>query len=132
MQNVSRDTKNLKVAQKESESILNYCLEKYNVTPIKIKVKNIGGGSAYYRTRYISIPIWAYNEGLNYFYAYVLHEISHFINYDNPGYERGHTRVFQKIEKTLLLDFGMTPVYNKVYIKALKNEKGETIYRSKK
>ena len=91
MQNVSRDTKNLKVAQKESENILDYCREKYNVTPIKIKVKNIGGGSAYYRTRFISIPIWAYNEGMNYFYAYVLHEIGHFINYDNQG-NLGHSR----------------------------------------
>ena len=130
MQNVSRDTKNLKVAQKESGEILDYCRAKYNIKPISIKVKNIGGGSAYYRTRYISIPIWAYNEGLNYFYAYVLHEVGHFINYYTGG-NLGHSQDFQKIEKTLLEDFGMRPVYNKVYIKALKNDRGQIIYIKK-
>jgi predicted SprT family Zn-dependent metalloprotease len=125
---VNKNTDKIGEANKEAKTILDYCIAKYNIKPIKIKVKNIRGGSAYYSSRFISIPIWAYNEGLNYFYAYVLHEVSHFINYDSQDYKRGHTEKFQKIEKTLLKDFGLIPVYNKVYIKALKNERGQIIY----
>ena len=127
---VNKKTDKIGEAQKEAKIILDYCRDKYNIKPIKIKVKQIQGGTAYYNSRFISIPIWAYNEGLNYFYAYVLHEVGHFINYDTGG-NLGHSQDFQKIEKTLLEDFGMRPVYNKVYIKALKNDRGQIIYIKK-
>lgn len=115
-------------AQKEALEILKYCLQKYNLNSIDLKVKDTRRGWAYYDTRFISIPLWSYAKGLNYFYAYVLHEVSHFINNDKNN-ARGHGIQFKTIEKNLLLDFGMKPIYNRAYIKALTSEAGQIIFK---
>ena len=125
---VNYNSDKIKEANREAREILSYCLSKHNLNPIKIKVKTIRGGCAYYDTRFISIPIWAYNEGLDYFYAYVLHEIGHFINHDNKGLP-GHAGEFKNIEKSLLKDFGLIPIYSRAYIKALNNDKGQRIWQ---
>ena len=126
---VNYNADKIKEAQGEAEQLRDLICNQYNLAPIKIKVKTIlQGGTAYYNTRFISIPVWTYNEGLNYFYAYVLHEISHFINYDSKG-NLGHSEDFRKIEKTLLKDFGLIPIYSRAYIKALNNEKGQRVWQ---
>jgi predicted SprT family Zn-dependent metalloprotease len=127
---VNYNTDKIKEAQSEAEQLRDLIWNQYNLAPIKIKVKTITkGGTAYYNTRFISIPVWTYNEGLNYFYAYVLHELGHFINYDSQNYEKGHNGKFKKIEQTLLKDFGLIPLYSRAYIKALNNERGQRVWQ---
>jgi hypothetical protein len=56
--------------------------------------------------------------------------LSHFINYDiNKSY--GHTEKFKEIEKDLLKEFGLIPIYKRVYIKALKNDRGDLLWIKK-
>lgn len=81
-----------------AEQLRDLIVKQYNLDPIKIKVKNNLRGWAIYDTRFISIPIWAYLEGLDYFRAYVLHELGHFINYDTTK-TYGHNENFKRIEK---------------------------------
>ena len=125
---INYNSDKIKEAQSEAEQLKDLICNKYNLTAIKIKVKKIRGGCAYYDTRFISIPIWAYNEGLNYFYAYVLHELGHFINHDTGG-ELGHSRKFKEIEQKLLKDFGLIPIYSRAYIKELNNERGQRVWQ---
>jgi predicted SprT family Zn-dependent metalloprotease len=120
----------IEVIQKEADELKDLIIEKYNLTPIKLKVKNISRGWAYYDSRYISIPIWAYKYGWEYFYSYVLHEVSHFINYDRGGIT-GHTNKFKEIEKELLAGYGLIPIYKRAYIKELRNDKGDTLWVKK-
>jgi len=110
-----------------AEQLRDLIVNKYNLDPIRIKVKDTQRGWATYDTRLISIPIWAYLEGLDYFRAYVLHELSHFINYDTTK-TYGHCKNFLRIEKELLAGFGLVPIYKRVYLKALKNDKGDLIW----
>lgn len=84
-----------------AEQIRDLIVKQYNLEPIKIRVKDIRRGFAYYDSRAISIPIWAYLQGLDYFRAYVLHELGHFINYDTTK-TFGHNKNFKRIEKELL------------------------------
>jgi hypothetical protein len=118
----------LKEAQAEAEQLLNYCLNKYCLNKIIIKIKQINGGRAIYSSRFISIPLWAYDRGLNYFYYYVLHEISHFICHDKLNHH-GHDDIFKGIEKTVLADFNLIPTYKRAYIKGLSNNQGQELYK---
>jgi predicted SprT family Zn-dependent metalloprotease len=115
------------LAQKEAGKLRDLIITKYNLNPIKIRVKEIRQGFAYYESRAISIPIWAYLQGQDYFRAYVLHELGHFINYDTTK-TYGHNENFKKIEKELLAGFGLVPIYKRVYLKALKNDKGDLVW----
>jgi hypothetical protein len=115
------------LAQKEAGKLRDLIITKYNLNPIKIRVKEIRQGFAYYESRAISIPIWAYLEGQDYFRAYILHELGHFINYDTMK-TYGHNENFKKIEKELLTGFGLVPIYKRVYLKALKNDKGDLVW----
>ena len=122
--------RNKNIAILEAEKLKNLICEKYNLDFIKIKVKETLRGRAYYNNRIITIPFWAYSEGLNYFHYYILHELSHFINYDmNKSY--GHNKKFKTIEKNLLKDFDLVPIYKRVYIKALKNKSGNLVWKKK-
>jgi hypothetical protein len=117
-------------AQKEAQEILNYCVAKYSLEPLTIKVKTVQRGCAYYDTRFISIPLWAWDRGITYFYAYVLHEVSHFYNHDKIG-TGGHGDLFKITEGMILKDFKLIPVYKKAYIKALLNDRGQVLYKDK-
>lgn len=110
-----------------AEQLRDLIVKQYNLAPIKIKVKDTRQGFAYYDTRFISIPIWTYLEGLDYFRAYVLHELGHFINYDTTK-TYGHNENFKRIEKDLLTGLGLVPIYKRVYLKALKNDRGDLVW----
>jgi predicted SprT family Zn-dependent metalloprotease len=114
-------------AQHEAQEILDYSINTYNLKPIKIKVKNINKGRAYYLSRFISIPSRAYDKGLTYFYYYVLHEIAHFICYDKFN-NSGHSNLFKGIETELLEDFDIIAEYKKVYIKRLLSRNRQVVY----
>jgi predicted SprT family Zn-dependent metalloprotease len=123
-------TDKIKEAKPIAEQLRDLIVTKYNLEPIKIRVKEISRGWAYYDSRAISIPIWAYLEGLDYFRAYVLHELGHFINYDTTK-TYGHNDNFKRIEKELLAGFGLVPIYKRVYLKALKNDRGDLVWVKK-
>lgn len=106
-------------AQKEAQEILDYAVNKYNLKPIVLKVKDIQSGRAIEASRFVSIPLWAYEKGIHYFYYYVLHEISHFIEWHRGIYLAGHSDIFKSIERELLKDFGLKPDYKKAYVWAL-------------
>jgi predicted SprT family Zn-dependent metalloprotease len=121
----------LNTAQKEAEQILNYITEKYDLIDITIKVKDIQSGRAIYNTCFVSIPLWAYDEGLHFFYYYVLHELSHFIARQKDRFCESHGKLFKTIENELLADFGLKPVYAKAYVKELKLSNGKSVYKDK-
>jgi len=117
--------------QKIAENLKNYICKKYQLKDIKIKVKKINRGRAICKSRFISIPAWAYYEANIYHYIYyILHELSHFINYDNHN-GIGHDIKFKEIEKNLLFEFKIKPKYKKAYIKELWNLKNELLYIGK-
>lgn len=114
--------------QKEAEDLKNLLVEEFKLRPIKLKVKNISRGRAIYQSRFISIPVWAYSWGEHYFYYYIIHEISHFINYDKLN-NTGHNDLFKGIEKEILKEWGIIPVYNRAYVKELKADNGDILYK---
>ena len=114
-------------AQKEAQEVLNWCLLTYHLKLITIKIKAIRRGKACCNNRFISIPLWAYDRGLSYFYYYILHEVSHFICFDKFNCF-GHTGVFKRIEQEVLKEFDLIPMYKKVYINSLINGRGQELY----
>jgi predicted SprT family Zn-dependent metalloprotease len=121
----------IKEIQKEVEDLKNYLEKKYKLNPIKIKVKDINSGRAIYKSRFISIPLWAYDRGINYFYWYVIHEVCHFICNDTLMYNAKHSDLFKNKERELLKDFGLIPIYARAYVKELLSNSGEVLYTRK-
>lgn len=76
-------------------------------------------------TGHISIPIWAIGEGKDYLNYYLIHEVTHWVT------NRGHCNTFIEKEKELLSRNGLEPIYNKVYIKALRKS-GEIVWDKNK
>ncbi|MHA1787867.1 MAG: hypothetical protein ACTSXT_01440 [Candidatus Helarchaeota archaeon] len=102
-----------------AEHIRDKVIKQYSLEYISIKIKNIKRGHANYRSRLISIPYWAYyQENIYHFKYYILHELSHFINWDKNKLTR-HNQEFKNIEKTLLYNYKMIPIYKRAYIKIL-------------
>ena len=119
----------VKELQYIAEILKNDICKEYDLKDIKIKVKKLKRGHARMRSRLVSIPYWAYyHENLNYFKYYVLHELSHFINRDIHKSDV-HGAMFKYVEKTALNKYNMVPIYKKVYVKELKNNKGDTIWK---
>ena len=101
--------------------------------PVALRLKTVQRGTANYNKRTLTIPYWMFedNYSLAYCYYYVLHEISHFIHHDKY-YSRNHPETFKNIERELLADFGLTPVYSRAYAKQLLSENGEILYSRRK
>lgn len=114
--------------QKEAFELKEYLIYKYNLEPIKIKVKDIRQGHALYLNRTITIPSWSANKGKEYFYYYVIHEFTHFICYDKFKHH-GHSPEFKKIETAILKEWGLYPIYAKAYIKELRADNGDILYK---
>ncbi len=112
-------------------------IDLYSLSDVTLRLADKRRGTAYYATRVLAIPLWIFSLSkkgygsrdypIEYQYAYVLHEIAHFINRD-VHYAQGHQRTFRTVERKLLADFGLVPVYNRVYIKQLKTENGNIVY----
>ncbi len=121
----------LKDLQQFAEELVSFYCKKYEMRSIKIKVKAISGsGRARPRTRSISIPVWSYEQGgLDYFTAYVLHEISHFITHDIGKDKMGHSYFFFRIEKRLCLEWGLVlKNLKKCYYKRLEDTDGNLLW----
>ena len=121
----------IKELQKEAEDLKNYLERKFRLNPIEIKVKNINCGRAIYSSRFISIPLWAYDRGINYFYWYVIHEVTHFIANESYNANCKHDNRFKRIETENLKDFGLIPIYARAYVKELLSNNGEVLYSRK-
>ncbi|HDY88538.1 hypothetical protein LCGC14_0360470 [marine sediment metagenome] len=112
-------------------------IDLYNLPNVKLRMVDNTHGYANYGTRVLAIPLWAFSLSakgygsreypIEFRYAYVLHEISHFINIDSGG-QYGHQGTFRTAERKLLAEFGLIPVYSRAYIKQLKTENGSVVY----
>ena len=116
----------IKEAQKEAERIKDLLLAGYQIAPVDIKVKDIRRGYASY-TRYISIPLWAFWQGKDFFTYYIIHEVCHFINHDRGG-NYGHSGKFKEIETGVLGQWGLKPIYNRAYVKQLRGGNGQLLW----
>lgn len=111
------------------EMVDSYCKE-YKLKPINIKVKKLKlGGRSRYKTRFISIPVWSYIQGgVEYFKAYIIHEIIHFIMND-IYHISGHGEKFKNLEIKLLKEIGLNPCdYRKCYYHKLEDSKGKALW----
>ena len=119
-----------KLQQHAEELVEMYC-EHYNLQPIKIKVKFLKGcGRAQYSTRSISIPVWTFEQGgLEYFTAYILHEIVHIILYDTVSGNQGHNATFKALEIKILKEWNLvSKEYKKAYYKRLETVTGNLLW----
>jgi len=120
----------LKKLQNIAEKLVKTYCKKYNIEPYSVKVKNLKTcGRIRYQTRYISIPLWAYEEGgVEFFTAYVLHEITHFIRYHTCR-DNTHGTNFHSLEKKLLEMHNMVPIkYRISFYDELEDINGKTLW----
>jgi predicted SprT family Zn-dependent metalloprotease len=111
--------------QQIAETICDDLCRVNNLKPVTVKVKSVKKGCAYFRTRFISIPIWPYKGGgVEYFTAYVIHEMVHFILNDTTG-NGDHGDAFKLRETRLLREYGLVPKrYARAYYKRLETTDG--------
>lgn len=120
----------LKILQQFAEELTEFYCKKYKIKPINIKVKFLkSNGRARYRTRFISIPVWSFEQGgWDYFTGYVLHELIHFIRYDTVR-DNTHGYYFRALERKLLKEWGLVPKeYKKAYYKRLESTTGKMLW----
>lgn len=106
-----------------------YCF-KYKLKSTIIKVKNLKtSGSFSHLTRFIYIPLWAYEQGgVKFFTAYVLHEIAHLIRYDIYK-DTSHDRDFRSLEIKLLKEHNMIPLqYARAFYYRLESINGKLLW----
>ncbi len=96
----------------------------YSFVNINIQFKSVKRGRARYLTNSITIPLWILNYPIEYQYYYIIHEVTHFI-----AIYQGHNDMFKQKEKELLNEFGLIPIYNRVYIKQLNGINGDVKYK---
>ena len=116
--------------QQFAEELTIFYCKKYQLQPINIKVKFLNScGRARYRTRFISVPVWSFEQGgLDYFTGYVLHEIIHFIRHDIFA-DNSHGYYFRALERKLLKEWGLVPEeYKKAYYKKLLTTSGKVVW----
>lgn len=100
-----------------------------------VEVKRARKGWCWPWLNKISIPVWAWDNGEQYFDAYVVHEVTHqrrfIVKTLYSHAEAMHGPEFHADERRALAFFGLVPVYNRVYIRELRTLSGETVYRKK-
>lgn len=121
---------NPKSVQKEFQEIIEYLCCKYHMTTIGLDIKDTRCGRARYKTRRMTIPTWILSQVIEYQYAYVIHEVAHFIERDRYG-RSSHGERFKRIETKELEEFALEPVYARAYTKELKYASGQSIWKAK-
>ena len=120
----------LKKLQNIAEKLVKTYCKKHNLKSVNIKVKDLKTcGRFVFKTRFISIPLWAYIQGgIHYFTAYVLHEIVHVIRYDLYK-DTTHGINFRRLEKKVLKMHGLVPVkYRRSFYNELEDVNGKTLW----
>ena len=120
----------IKDLQECAEEIVEEYCEKYNLKPIKVRVKECRTGMAFESRGYMRLPVWPYREGnWDYFVAYVLHEICHFIMAERHGGRQLHNSKFRTLEREVLSQWGLVPkMYKRAYYKELYDEDGTPLW----
>lgn len=100
--------------EKELQDIAEHICRVFNKIELpRIHLKHNRRGHTNYHSGYISIPIWAINEGKEYLYYYIIHELTHWI------LNQGHTSEFREIETEILNSYLIEPIYDRAYARAL-------------
>jgi predicted SprT family Zn-dependent metalloprotease len=107
-------------------TIADKVIEKEKLNYIDVQFKQVLRGRARYGTRKITIPLWLLERAKEYQIFYIIHEVSHFINYDTKGYT-GHDNNLKRIEQKILKEYHIYIKYAKAYPKWLCNAQGEKI-----
>ena len=121
----------IQTLQEKAEEIVNLYISKYKLEPINIRVKNLqGAGRARYRTRFLSVPTWSYKQGgMEYFTAYTIHEVVHFIMHDIHNYKGNHGKKFREMEILLLKEHNIVPLeYKKAYYQRMEDVNGKLLW----
>lgn len=110
--------------QEELQAIADLTVEYFKIEKVKVELKLVNGGRARIKTRKITIPIFAVDNGEAYYTYYVVHEVAHFLS-------RTHNDWFKKLETEGLRQWGIKPKYARAYAKELLSLNGETLYKRK-
>lgn len=110
----------------ELQEVADYICQQERIDHIEIQVHIVRTGRARIRKRKITIPQWAVNDGVEYAYSYVIHEICHYLALGHL-----HDSYFKSIEKKWLNRFGLCPVYARAYAKALYSPRGQLLWSYK-
>lgn len=108
------------VTQVELQEITDYITRQEHCLTIPVRIRDVRRGRR--GKTFLSIPTWACNHEIEYVYYYVIHETVHHIGY------YGHGFLFRKKEQYWLKQFGLVPVYKKVYPKTLRSLNGQTLW----
>ncbi len=106
--------------QNELLELAKYMIDEYGLSPIETTFKDVQCGTSYLNSRHITMPTWIFEHTMEYCYAYMIHEVIHFITKDKHSYV-GHQGIFRKLEKQILKEFGMRPIYSRAYAKELRS-----------
>lgn len=120
--------------QKECRELTTYIFQQERLpSHCFIRWKDVKAGYAHnrtdLRTPYITMPIWVLSQGTEYAWAYMIHEVCHFIVWYNWPGAKAHGDLFKKYERKWLGEFGLVPVYARAYVKELRSAAGQTLWR---
>jgi predicted metal-dependent hydrolase len=109
-----------------AQSIADDIISRRKARAVRLSVKDIKQGHAYFATRHATIPNWAYTYyGLEHFTYYVIHEVCHFISSSK------HDADFKRTERRELKLWGMEIQYLRAYPQRL-TANGKTCYEYQK
>jgi len=91
----------------------------------QVEINKVKRGRARLKTFKITIPEWTIRQGCEYAYYYTIHEVCHFRH-------SNHLAQFKRLERRLLKQWGLTPVYKKAYPRELKSAAGMPLWTFKK
>ena len=91
----------------------------FGLESIPIKLKDVSKGRAHGRKGYIVFPLWVIEQREpEYVLYYLIHEISHIIEYNRFG-KTNHNEYFKKLEQAILEKFGYGIKYKKAYAREI-------------
>jgi len=105
-------------------------LKENNLNDIEIIFKNNIRGFAWYKSRKLILPEFIFRFPNCYQLYYLMHEISHFIRFEENDFE--HSKEFKEVEQSLLNRFHLKLIYKKVYPKKILNMLGQVVYNNEK
>jgi len=114
------------MTQKYLKQIGQDILAEFGAGSCNIKFKNTRRGSSTYNKN-ISIPKWSLRHGRAYSIYYIVHEVTHQLDF-NRGHGWGHGKPFKELESQLLARYGIVPIYAKAYAKRLENTEGKILW----
>ena len=109
---------------------INRLRKDYNLEHIKVKFKFVkGAGRASFITNTITLPLWMLDYLEAFQYAYIVHELTHFI----VGITELHNENFKRKESEILLrEYGIRIDYKKAYLNCLRDFDGDILYAGRK